>query len=581
MKVSYKTIQRVLFLLIGVLTAALLLYLWFTPNTDIRQSREADGYELIGNVPCLKEEKPDSPTGTVSRFTFSLDELKGDTTLAFRVNHQNAEAYIDGELVFSLRVSDKQTLVRTTGLNWAVIPIYRSDAGKTVTVVLEPVYENYQDESLDFYLGSELAIYRAQFMKSLPEMSLSLINIAAGLVLLWTALYLSIKKTEGGGFYALALLAISLGLWNFTQTSFASLILRDKTIFTYYVSLTMLLISAIPLVKSLRRPGKRSPGRLLELWCIVCAAACIVQLVLQTLGILDLREMLKGTHGMIIISSVVLIVDSIGDHRESSLSDGRQFNGIWLLGAGALIDMVSYYVNDSSGLIAVMLAIFIYVLAEGVRMFSSYIRQKQMLEEKETQLTLSRISVMMSQIRSHFVFNILNAISGMCKYDPEKADETVVRFARYLRNNIDIMENDKPLLFSTELSHLEDYVVLEQMRFGDKIEFCADVQTDQFMIPPLILQPVVENAIKHGLTKKPSGGTVTLRTWEEGENIKISVEDDGVGFELSELKKSSSIGLKNIRYRLRHLVNGTMDIQSRVGEGTRITITIPKKEAAV
>lgn len=81
---------------------------------------------------------------------------------------------------------------------------------------------------------------------------------------------------------------------------------------------------------------------------------------------------------------------------------------------------------------------------------------------------------MMSQIRSHFVFNILNAISGMCKCDPQKADDTIVCFARYLRNNIDIMEDDKNIPFTTELRQLEDYIMLEQVRFSDKLEFYTD-----------------------------------------------------------------------------------------------------------
>lgn len=85
-------------------------------------------------------------------------------------------------------------------------------------------------------------------------------------------------------------------------------------------------------------------------------------------------------------------------------------------------------------------------------------------------------------------------------YNPEMADDTIVRFARYLRNNIDIMENDKNIPFSVDLRQVEDYVSLEQIRFGDKIEFYTDIETDPFMIPPLILQPVVENAIKYGFT---------------------------------------------------------------------------------
>lgn len=191
---------------------------------------------------------------------------------------------------------------------------------------------------------------------------------------------------------------------------------------------------------------------------------------------------------------------------------------------------------------------------------------------------LSRTTTMMSQIRSHFVFNLLNAISGMCKYNPEKADDTIVRFSRYLRNNIDIMENDKNIPFTTDIQQLEDYVVLEQVRFGDKIEFYTDTEVTDFMIPPLILQPVVENAIKHGVSQKTGNGTIILKTWETKSHVMITIEDDGIGFDISELEKEKSVGIRNIRFRLKHLADGDMKIESEIGKGTVVTISIPKKE---
>lgn len=172
---------------------------------------------------------------------------------------------------------------------------------------------------------------------------------------------------------------------------------------------------------------------------------------------------------------------------------------------------------------------------------------------------------------------MLNAISGLCKYDPEKADETVVRFARYLRNNINVMEKNGNIPFRTDLQQLEDYVALEQVRFGDKIELYTDIEYDDFMIPQLILQPVVENAIKHGLSKKQGVGSIILRTRDEGNQIVIIVEDDGVGFDMEELKKETSVGIRNIRFRLEHLVGGKMNMLSEIGKGTTVTITIPKE----
>lgn len=584
-KTIFKKIQTILFLIIGVWIVILLVYLWMTPNIDFRQSRVQQGYKIVEDVFYQELKSLDTPIGIDREFRFILsDEIAHDTTLIFNFSHQNANVYIGEEHVYALQSAEELRIIRTPGTNWAMIPLYREDIGKEVRVVLTPVYENYKTQEIQFLVGSKYAVYKDEMVKALPEMILSGINILVGSVLFGAAVYFSVKKIKGAEFYALAMLAVSLGLWNFTQSDFASFILQEKTVFMYYISLTMLMLCIIPLIKSISIPEKKLSRKVLELWCMLCSIVCIIQLFLQILGIFDLREMLKTTHTMIAVSSLLLLFAGLVSWFSNTKSEETDIkhSAVYLLGIGALIDMTLYYIKgNSSNLLFVLLAILCYVLIEGIQICFAYIRQQQILEEKEIQLTLSRITTMMSQIRSHFVFNILNAISGMCKYDPEKADETVVRFSRYLRNNIDIMEDDKPVLFRTELAHLEDYVVLEQIRFGDKIEFYSDIRTEQFMIPPLILQPIVENAIKHGLTKKQNGGTVILRTWEEDGCIKISIEDDGVGFAPSELEKKQSVGLKNIRYRLHHLMHASLDIESKLGKGTTVTITIPKKEALV
>lgn len=224
---------------------------------------------------------------------------------------------------------------------------------------------------------------------------------------------------------------------------------------------------------------------------------------------------------------------------------------------------------------AVFLLFFVFQLVRVVLYILAGCRAGVDAERLAKELRDSRIMLAMSQIRTHFIFNVLNAISGMCKYDPEKADETVVRFSRYLRSNMNVFREDKPIPFLKELEHLEDYVALEQVRFGDQIIFREDIEVKNFMIPTFVLQPVVENSIKHGLLPKASGGVIELRTRKEGRNIIISISDDGVGYDMNGVRKEDSIGLDNVLFRLQNIINGTMTIQSKPGEGTTVTITIP------
>ncbi len=204
--------------------------------------------------------------------------------------------------------------------------------------------------------------------------------------------------------------------------------------------------------------------------------------------------------------------------------------------------------------------------------------QDRILAQKERDLTESRITSMLSQIRNHFIFNTLGVISGYCKIDPEKADEALTKFARYLRRNIHYLEANDLILFETEVSQIEDYVSLEQMRFGDMVEFGEDFEVTDFRIPPLTVQPLVENAIKHGLTRSGKKGSVCILTRQEEGFYRIEVVDDGVGFVPKELQKENSVGIRNIRYRLEHMANAELQIDSTPGKGTRAVIQIPREE---
>ena len=207
--------------------------------------------------------------------------------------------------------------------------------------------------------------------------------------------------------------------------------------------------------------------------------------------------------------------------------------------------------------------------------------QKSRLEAEksimEAELKDSRISIMLSQIQPHFIYNTLGTIERMCLKDPKKAFELVRNFSLYLRGNFSELDSVVPIRFADELKHVEYYVNIEKVRFPDMtIEY--DVETTDFVLPALSVQPLVENAIKHGLMRLESGGTVVIRSYETTTHFCVEVKDDGVGFDTRvPIKEKKHVGLRNIRGRLKAMVNGELIIESRIGTGTRAVILIPKE----
>ena len=202
-------------------------------------------------------------------------------------------------------------------------------------------------------------------------------------------------------------------------------------------------------------------------------------------------------------------------------------------------------------------------------------------ERAEKELYEAKVAVMTSQIQPHFMYNALTSIAMMCQIDPETAQEATVTFAKYLRGNMDSLKQTKPVPFETELEHLKKYLYIEKLRFGKKLNVEYDIRATDFCIPMLSVQPLVENAVKHGVGMKKKGGTVTISTRETDSAFEVIISDNGVGFDTSAPKADdgrSHVGMENTRSRLKQMCGGEITIQSTVGEGTTATITLPKEE---
>ena len=245
--------------------------------------------------------------------------------------------------------------------------------------------------------------------------------------------------------------------------------------------------------------------------------------------------------------------------------------GLWKGGVSSRYIFTVFFV--------VAMVVVLKVIPNGINALS---KAKELETEKivlNAELTESRISTMMSQIRPHFIYNTLGSIEQLCIIDPPKAGELVHNFAKYLRGNFGELDNPKPILMSQEMEHVRHYISIENVRFPD-MTFSFEMNSDDFHIPALTIQPIVENAIKHGLMKLSKGGTIRVVSYETESHYCVSVEDDGVGFDTDVLlDERQHVGIRNIRGRLKAMVNGTLEIESRVGIGTTVLIKIPKEVA--
>ncbi len=210
-------------------------------------------------------------------------------------------------------------------------------------------------------------------------------------------------------------------------------------------------------------------------------------------------------------------------------------------------------------------------------------RNEIKLEEQQRLLMQARLEALASQINPHFLFNTLNSVSSLIRTDPDQARGVVYKLSSILRRLLRKHENFSPL--REELNFIEDYLAIEMVRFGDKLRFEKDVTADTLdkLVPSMLLQPLVENCIRHGLGGKLDGGMIRVRSHMNGHRLSISVEDDGVGMSDSKLATllDQGIGVSNVNERLKVLFGNDyrMYVDSKPGEGTRIEIEIPELQA--
>jgi len=211
-------------------------------------------------------------------------------------------------------------------------------------------------------------------------------------------------------------------------------------------------------------------------------------------------------------------------------------------------------------------------------------RNEKKLEQQQLRLNEARLAALSSQINPHFLFNTLNSVASLIRLDPDTARQVIYKLSKILRRLLRQQENMTTL--REELSFIEDYLAIEMVRFGDKLRFVPEIEpaTLDLLVPSMLLQPIVENSIRHGLASKVEGGYIRVRARMNNGRLQILIEDDGVGIPEAKLQRLNEaggigIGINNVNERLKVLFGEDyrMWIDSRVGEGTSTGIELPEQ----
>jgi hypothetical protein len=516
---------------------------------------------------------------------------RGEMPIAFYTDHINLTVYEAGIKPLVMDMENPLYGSSVCGEGWLAYS-FMSDSNELVEIRIHNPHGFGNETAIDEMLSSMAFWTGIEFEKDVlssgePQRNAGMLLMLGSIVFLGIALFSSLIHIKSSKLiWLFGLVVLFAGLYFVYSSSGVSFwsesIVSNTTMLGISMLFYMLFFSMIIayILRSMKRIG--------NLTVIVLSVVNAVLLLLPIVSDVLFYDTWAWWIGVQIVANAVLSVCLVKEFFSSGTRERWLYIGALLPLIAFVADVFGTYLAVWKGGIVsqyVFVALFIVAAIMVLKFIPNNVNAATKAKELEmekivlnAELAESRISTMMSQIRPHFIYNTLGSIEQLCDLDPKKAGELVHDFAKYLRGNFGELDNPKPILMSQEMDHVHHYVSIENVRFPD-MTFSFEMNSADFRIPALTVQPIVENAIKHGLMKLQKGGTIRVTSYETEAHYCVLVEDDGVGFDTNLLlDERKHVGLRNIRERLKAMVNGTIEIESTVGVGTRVLIRIPKED---
>ncbi|SCJ28703.1 Inner membrane protein ypdA [uncultured Roseburia sp.] len=569
----------ILFLLIIVKTA--------DPGSSVKYDRILtynDGWYMLKDGQRLPVRLPgvlDTQTGKELIIEHVLPKEAADgSAIVFRSQQQEVKVFVDGRQIYQYPGQEYfQGILPST---WNFIKLPQDSGGKTIQIYLSSPYDHFSGRVSKIYYGNYNALIDFVRGSHIVSYGISLAVGMIGIIMIFLSVIFHKYKIYESELILGCLLAF-VSVWMCGESKMPLMLVSSQA--QYFLTLLSLSLCPVFFLAYIREKIK-GRAETLAFW-FLCFTVCLhlMYVILQVFGILSLIQQIGLMH-LVLGAALLYGVCMYGKQilKKGPKCSRGEFYCLLLICGAVVIEIIRFYQNNYQNIgMYVRLSLLIYA----VSLLVSSIRKVylKLMENKRLNVQLhdSKIALMMSQIKPHFIYNTLGTIRVLIKTSPDDAYRMVYDFSTYLRANIDSIGNRTKILFSEELKHIKAYINIEKVRFEQRLSVQFDICAEAFYVPPLCVQALVENAIKHGICKKEAGGCVWIRSYETDKCYVIEVEDNGIGFDRSQIiggddKSQVSAGIQNISFRLKELFHGQLTIGSECGRGTKAVIELPKME---
>lgn len=536
-----------------------------------------DAYDTAVDLPCnLEVEKGEY----ISISRYLPENIPDDYGIAFLSVYNMVQVKVGGDILYQYGVDEEHSLFSSPAPTWNFIAIDERYAGQLITITQMSNYGLYSGLFTEVQAGSRSALLYKQWMSHGFAIVLSVILIFFTAILCAIAFMLKMQEKMDFRFWYYLIFVVVVTA--FTVSGNPLLMVYSSNGYAFWI-LHLLLRMTIPVIYLLLIRGFIQKKRFMtavDAGIIGSSVLYIVMLILQLLGLYELPAS-YDIIGMIyklgfLMYTVIMVIGWIqyGRTEIRTITIGN----VLLCVAGVINQFVKpNHLYQQEGVFwELSTLVYLFILLGAVlEVVIGQVDQKVKTVEDEYS---GQRAVAVTMMNPNFLFASLNSLLAMTKAGSRSSAKFVFAFSKYLRYNLDSIREDKMISFEEELGHIAAYLEIQQMRMP-KLEVLIEDKTHDFQVPVRSIEPIVENAVKYGIARNENQGKVIVRSYERRDGYAIQIVDEGIGFDPDMLhRKETPTSMKTLRERLRLANQATIDVNSRKGKGTIITIRLPKEK---
>ena len=497
------------------------------------------------------------------------EDFSASKVLCFYTAYEDVSVLLDGEVIYQLQ-GPESGVIQAAPNKWNIVSLPDGADGSLLEIVLSSPYQNYANRIPTIFYEDGGAITRYVLLKTIPPFIASLLILLIGFVFAIVAVILRYYSDQNTGLYSFSLFAMAVGIFLTMQQKTLLIWMHSGISYTFIQHLCFVLMPVL-YTRYMTRVSRGLKKKLAICLHLISIFNFALILLLQLTRVRDFPEMMSSTRNLCIIIFVYVFIMEIKRQRKIM---------VLLLALLVGYTLLRYQLTGTiTGLIYI--GIYVYLIQMVYHVISNVVRAEARQIRLEAELEVSRSEIATIQITSHFFYHTLDSIRALIRLDADKAYKMTGDFSKYLRHRVDGVEGmQETIPFTRELRSIRAYTDIKKAQLGERFTMEFDLETEDFEILPLTVQPLVENAVIHAVQRRREGGLVRLVCREVKEGYEIKVIDNGPGAQVrveknEEEKRSTAIA--NVNKRLEFHGIAPLVYQKNELGGITVRLLNPKR----